>query len=294
MAGVKNIGDIAVARIEELGGPVFGPQSLIPDWNDADVAPHMKWMVPNHFDPASGNMGGVFQSWLLKTKHHTILIDTCVGNDKDRPGFTNFHRAKHPWMENLLAAGYHPNDIDIVMCTHLHVDHVGWNTKLENGRWVPTFPKARYLFAKADRDYWDPKTGGHSAMAMNEVMFNDSVLPVIESGQAQLVSGVHEIESGIEIHPAPGHTPGTIILKANSGDRRAIFAGDCMHHPIQIYHPEWGVSVDEDKDQAYKTRVNIYEECADRRSLLVPAHFAAPHACYVHREGKAYAPDFRI
>ena len=225
MPGIA-VGDIAVARIEELGGPVFGPQSLIPDWNDADVAPHMHWMVPNHFDPASGNMCGVFQSWLLKTRHHNILVDTCVGNDKDRPGFDRFHRAKHPWLENLRAAGFAPEDIDIVMCTHLHVDHVGWNTRLENGRWVPTFPKARYLFAKADRDYWDPKTGGHSAMAMNEVMFNDSVLPVIESGQAHLVEGVHEIEfrhrnpSSTGPHAGHHHPQGAIARQTRDLRRR--------------------------------------------------------------------------
>jgi glyoxylase-like metal-dependent hydrolase (beta-lactamase superfamily II) len=180
------------------------------------------------------------------------------------------------------------------MCTHLHVDHVGWNTRLENGRWVPTFPKARYLFSQADRDYWDPATGGHSAMAMNDVIFNDSVLPVIESGQADLVRGVHEIEAGLEIHPAPGHTPGNMILKAVSRDARGIFAGDSLHHPIQLYHPEWNASVDEDKPLAHATRRAILEECVDRRSLLLPAHFAAPHAAYIRREGNGFAPDFAI
>ncbi len=289
---MRPIGDIAIARIEELSGPVFGPESLIPDWNLAAVQEHMHWLQPGHYDAVSGNLVGSFHSWLLKTRHHTILVDTCVGNDKDRPHFERFHRARHPWMENLRAAGFAPEDIDIVMCTHLHVDHVGWNTRLENGRWVPTFPKARYLFSRADRDYWDPATGGHSAMAMNDVIFNDSVLPVIESGQADLVEGIHEIEAGIEIHPAPGHTPGNIILKAASRDARGIFAGDCLHHPIQLYHPEWNASVDEDKPLAHKTRRALLEECAERHSLLLPAHFAAPHVAYIKRAGNAFAPEF--
>ena len=288
------IGDIAVARIEELSGPVFEPEHLIPAWNKADVEPHMHWLVPGHFDPVSGNLVGSFHSWLLKTRHHTILLDTCVGNDKDRPSFPEFHRARHPWLDNLRAAGYRPEDIDIVMCTHLHVDHVGWNTRLENGRWVPTFANARYLFSRADRDYWDPATGGHSAMAMNDVIFNDSILPVIESGQADLVDGIHEIEAGIEIHPAPGHTPGNIILKARSRDQRGLFIGDSLHHPIQLYHPEWNVSVDEDPPLAHETRRKLLEECVERHALLLPAHFAAPHAAYLRRAGDAFAPDFRI
>jgi glyoxylase-like metal-dependent hydrolase (beta-lactamase superfamily II) len=288
------IGDIAVARIEEKAGPVFGPEGLIPAWNKKDVEPHMHWLVPGHFDPVSGNLVGSFHSWILKTRHHTILLDTCVGNDKTLPNFPASHRAQGPWLDNLRAAGYRPEDFDIVMCTHLHVDHVGWNTRLENGRWVPTFANARYLFSRADRDYWDPKTGGHSAMAMDETMFTESVLPVIESGQAHLVEGIHEIESGIEIHPAPGHTPGNMVLKTASRGARGLFAGDSLHHPIQIYHPEWNVSVDENPAQAHATRRQLLEECVEHRSLLLPAHFATPHAAYIRREGSAFAPDFAI
>jgi glyoxylase-like metal-dependent hydrolase (beta-lactamase superfamily II) len=290
MAGIA-IGDISVARIEELSGPIFEPKGLIPDWNWEAVEPHLDWLLPDHFDTVTGNLVGSFHSWLLRTRHHTILVDTCVGNDKDRPAFARFHRAHHPWLDNLRAAGVEPEDIDIVMCTHLHVDHVGWNTRLKNGRWVPTFPNARYLFSRADRDYWDPATG-RSAMAMNDVIFNDSVLPVIESGQADLVEGVHEIEDGLTIHPAPGHTPGNMILKAASGDARGIFAGDCLHHPIQIYHPEWNASVDEDPPLAHATRRAIFEECAERRSLLLPAHFAVPHAGHVRRKAEGFAFDF--
>jgi glyoxylase-like metal-dependent hydrolase (beta-lactamase superfamily II) len=285
------IGDIAVSRIEELAGPIFEPKNLIPDWDPAEIERHRDWMLPGHFDIAAGLMVGSFHSWLLKTRHHTILIDTCVGNDKERPAFQRFHRARHPWMENLRAAGIAPEQIDIVMCTHLHVDHVGWNTRLENGRWVPTFPNARYLFSRADRDYWDP-AAGHTAMAMNDVIFNDSVLPVIESGQADLVEGVHHIEDGIAIHPAPGHTPGNMVLKAASRGVSGLFAGDCLHHPMQVYHPEWNASVDEDKPLAHATRRALLAECAERGSLLLPAHFAAPHAGHVRRSGEAFALKF--
>jgi glyoxylase-like metal-dependent hydrolase (beta-lactamase superfamily II) len=288
------LGDIAIERIEERAGPIFEPQHLIPSWTAEAVAPHMSWMVPGHFDPPSGLMVGSFHSWILKTRHHTILVDTCIGNDKTLPNFPDANRAQGPWLDNLKAAGFRPENFDIVMCTHLHVDHVGWNTRLENGRWVPTFPNARYLFSKTDRDYWDPKTGGHSAFAMDEAIFTESVLPVIESGQAHLVEGIHEIEAGLEIHPAPGHTPGNIILKARSRDKRGIFAGDCLHHPIQLHHPDWNASVDEDPDQAHRTRRQLMEECVEHKGLLLPAHFAAPHAAYIKRAGSAFAPDFAI
>jgi len=291
MADIR-IGDIAVAKVEEKSGPIFEPKGLIPDFDLAKLEPHRHWLIPGHLDPVTGNLVGSFHSWLLKTPRHTILVDTCVGNDKNRPNFPNSHLAKLPWLDNLRATGTKPEDIDFVMCTHLHIDHVGWNTRLENGRWVPTFPNARYLFSRADRDYWDPKTGGHSAFAMDEIIFNDSVLPVIESGQAQLLDGVHELESGLEIHPAPGHTPGNMILKAKSRGAAGIFAGDCLHSPVQIYFPEWNASVDEDKPLAHKTRVAIYEECVETRAMLLPAHFAAPHAGYIKRAGKGYAFDF--
>ena len=159
-----------------------------------------------------------------------------------------------------------------------------------NGSWVPTFPNARYLFSRADRDYWDP--AGRAIDALNEGVFADSVLPVIEAGQADLISGAHEIETGLTIHPAPGHTPGNMVLKAASRGASGIFAGDCLHHPIQVYHPEWNVAVDEDKELARATRRAVLEECAERHSLLMPAHFAAPHAGYVQRAGNGFALQF--
>ena len=284
-----DIGDISVARIEEVAGPWFEPRRLIPDWDDAALTPHRHWLESGHLDPASGFLCVSFHSWLLRTRNRTILVDTCCGNDKERPAVERFHRKQRPWLERLAAAGVAPEQVDLVMCTHLHIDHVGWNTRLENGRWVPTFPNARYLFSRADRQYWDPATGLRTMDALNDGVFNDSVLPVIEAGQADLVDGIAELADGMMMHPAPGHTPGNMILKTASRGVSGIFAGDCIHHPMQAYRPDWNASVDEDPALAHRTRVALLEECAERHSLLLPGHFAAPHAAYVRRDGDGFA-----
>lgn len=284
------IGAFAVARIEELSGPLFSPERLLPDWHDEAIAPHRHWLEPHYFDAASGNLMMSFHSWLVKTPHHTILVDTCVGNDKERPG-SRFAHLDTPYLERLRATGTDPDAVDIVMCTHLHIDHVGWNTRLENGRWVPTFKNARYLFSRADRDYWDPASGRPIA-PMNDGVFQDSVLPVIEAGQADLIDGIHEIETGLTLHPAPGHTPGNMMLKAASQGARGIFAGDIIHHPMQVYEPAWNASVDEDKPLAHATRRAMLEECAEHRALLLPGHFAAPHAGYIRKEKRNFSIEF--
>lgn len=278
------LGDIAVARIEELGGPVFGPQSLIPDWNDADVAPHMNWMVPNHFDPASGNMVGVFQSWLLKTKHHTILIDTCVGNDKDRsntnPAWTNL---KLPYLSDLRKAGYTPDKIDYVLQTHLHVDHVGWNTILKDGRWVPTFDNASYLIGGIEWDFYSKFEG----RALRDPI-EDSVRPIVEQGRANLIESTHRITNEVWLEPSPGHTPGHHHVRISSRGHEAIITGDLMHHPIQCAYPQWDVGFDNDGAKAKQVRLAFCESFADKDVLIFGTHFASPSCGKIARRGDSF------
>ena len=260
---------------------------LLPDLRDEDIARNAGWLAPRFLNPADNTVDIHIQSWLLRTKHHTILVDSCVGNHKERH-FPPFNMRNSPYLENLKAAGASPEDIDFVFCTHLHSDHVGWNTRLENGRWVPTFPNARYLFSRGDYEGLDPRRRppGHEDDA-NEA-FYDSVLPVVEAGQADIVAGAHVITDGLTIAPAPGHSPGHNMLRVESGDASGLFIGDAMHHPIQIAAPECNSFACMDPVAARNTRRAILEECCDCNRLLAPGHFAAPHVGRVSRAAGGY------
>ncbi len=224
------IGDITITRIEEQMGPGFPANGLLPDWDPAILAEHGGWLAPNYYQPESGRFVSSIHSWVIKTKHHTILVDTCCGNGKNRPGSDRFHMLNTPYLQRLAAAGVQSEDVDYVLCTHLHVDHVGWNTQLLDGRWVPTFPNARYVMSKTERDHWDPSLNPSLKAGQAEI-FTDSVLPVIAAGQAMVVAMTDQIGDGLLIAPAPGHAPGHIMLRLLAGGQEGIFIGDVMHHP---------------------------------------------------------------
>jgi len=235
------VGDVVVTRIEESQGPGFTPQQLFNDWTDEAIAPHLDWLQPDYFDPVAGRLVTSIHTWLLQTPAHTILIDTCAGNHKERSFSPRFHHLDTPWLQRLEAAGVHTNDVDIVMCTHLHVDHVGWNTRLSNGRWVPTFPNARYVFSRLEHDHWSPVDNPSivERYPLKEQIYQDSVLPVVEAGLAHFSDGSEAIDDWVTVEPAPGHTPGHIVVKLASKGRKALFSGDILHHPIQIVNPGW-------------------------------------------------------
>src|SRR5947207_988853 len=238
MSAIK-VGAATITRIEESYEPNFDPVMFFADWRPEILDEHRGWMVPNHFDPATGLLKLSIHSWLIKIGGRTILIDTCVGNHKERPTRPKWHRLETAYLARLAAAGVKPEEIDMVMCTHLHVDHVGWNTKLDNGRWVPTFPKAKYVFSKTDYDYFlaidrDPQKGPAIGGALR-----DSVLPIVEAGLCQMVDGAQAIEEHLSLEPAPGHTPGHFVVKLDSQSKAAFFCGDVIHHAIQVYHPHW-------------------------------------------------------
>ncbi len=136
-------------------------------------------MIPDCFSKAEEKFIASVHSWVLRTKHNTILIDSCAGNDKHRPSLPRFHQLKLPFLERLATAGVTPESVDFVLCTHLHADHCGWNTRLLDGRWVPTFPNAKYVFSKAEQDHW---AGPAGRQGFNAGVYADSVLPVVESG----------------------------------------------------------------------------------------------------------------
>lgn len=287
------IGSTTVTRIEEQLGP---SGSLVESFLTGVVRErfnrHLSWMVPVHFDPALDRLITSIHSWLIRTDRHTILLDCCAGNHKERPSQPRFHRQDIPFLERLQAAGARPEDIDIVLCTHLHADHVGWNTRLENGRWVPTFPNARYLFSRIEHDYWGPGAGRRAQEFDLAAIYNDSILPVIEAKQAVLLDGAHAIDDRLMIEPSPGHTPGHVVLKLDDGGNRALFCGDTLHHPVQVYEPTWNSCFCEDPVLAQVTRRKMLEHCCENDALLFPTHFAAPHVTAIKREGDGFRPEF--
>ena len=271
-----NVGEVEVLRVEESLGHGFQPNVLLPDWNAKDIEPHLPWLAPTYYDPAVDKLVSSIHSWVLKTRHHTILIDTCVGNHKERPGQPRFHMLNRPYMENFAKAGLKLEDIDYVLCTHLHVDHVGWNTRLDNGRWVPTFPKAKYVFSKTDRDYFDPARGEGGKEDAHARVFNDSVLPILEAKQDMVVDGIAQARRRHHHLAGARASPGHVLITLTSKGTEALFVGDIMHNPIQIYHPHWSSAFCSDPEQA-RTRGGACWSMRRRRAAWSTRHFAGPH-----------------
>lgn len=279
------LGEFTIDAIFEDCGPVETVSGMLPTSNADDVARHIPWMTPTWYDTAEEKLILIFQSFILRTPQHTILIDSCIGNDKER-SHPDFHMRKGPWLDNLHALGLTPEDIDIVMCTHLHPDHVGWNTQLRDGRWVPTFPNARYLFERTEYAFWEKENEAGSERI--GLTFEDSVLPVMEAGQAELVDGDHEVTSGIWLEPTPGHSPGHVVVNIESQDKKGVFIGDLMHHPIQVPHPDWSTCFCWDMAMSAATRTKFVDRHTGTDTLIVPVHFAGESAGHiVEKEGES-------
>jgi glyoxylase-like metal-dependent hydrolase (beta-lactamase superfamily II) len=291
------LGAVSITRIEEQIGPgAFPPDKFYSNFDREAFRRHLDWLVPRHYSPEQDRLITSIHSWLVRTPRHTILVDACAGNDKERPWNPRFHHLQTPFLERLRAAGAAPEDIDIVLCTHLHADHVGWNTQLRDGRWVPTFPNARYLFSRIENDYWDPRGERLRNDPGRRGAYEDSVLPVVESGQALLLDGDHQIDDSLLVEPAPGHTPGHVMLKLQAGrggcDGRGTFCGDVIHHPVQCHEPHWNSSFCEDPAQAAVTRRRLLEHCVETGAWLFPTHFGPPHVARILPRGDAFAPEF--
>jgi len=291
MVEVK-LGAATVTRIEESYEPNFAAKTFFPDWKPEIVDEHRSWLVASHYDEASAMLKLSVHSWLLNIGGKRILIDTCVGNHKPRPHRPKWHLMETKYLERLKAAGVTPDQVDMVMCTHLHVDHVGWNTRLDDGRWVPTFRNAKYVWSQDDFDFYgkldkDPEKG-----PANGGSFRDSVLPVVEAGLARMVKGAAELDEHLRITPAPGHTPGTIRIELDSRGQKAVFCGDILHHALQVYHPEWNSFACLDQDNARKSRRATVEHCAGTGARLLPCHFGAPFTCHIESKGAGFVPRF--
>ncbi len=282
------IGDFAATRVEQFSAPGGLWSEIFPALTQEALDRHQSWLVPNYFDRASGGFVTSIHSWLLRTPRRTILIDSCAGDGKQRT-LGRYHDLKSAYIENLAAAGSTPEDVDVVLCTHMHVDHVGWNTRLRDGRWVPTFPNAKYLFSRTEYDYWASEETRRTTRASDIARIHeDSVAPVIEAGLAVFVDDAHEVEDGVVIEPAPGHTAGHSIVRATSRGATGLFSGDVMHQPFQIYEPDVNSRYCFAPDQARATRRRLLEECAEYGHLLLPAHFGVPHVGRIRKDGDGF------
>jgi len=289
-----DLGTVTVHRIEEWRGAFSPPAELFSGYTAEGWEPHADEFAPEYYDPASGKLYAFLQSWVLDTGTQRILFDTGAGNDKERPNLPIFGQLQTDFLGNLARAGFQPEDIDTVVCSHIHVDHVGWNTRLVEGQWEPTFRNARYILPLADRAYWDPHDtaagpGGIGA-AVNAGMYEDSVRPIIEAGRAEWAEDGFEVADGLVLHACPGHTPGSMMLDVAGKNDTALFVGDVVHHPAQIYRPEWNSIFCEAPDQARETRRTVLDKAAAREALLVPAHFGGSHMARVLREGSGFRP----
>lgn len=267
------LGDITIHQIFEQQGPFFDGTTFFPSLTKAFFAEHQSWLEPTYFEPSTGKVILRIQSYVVKTPHHTILVDSCVGNHKPRKMALWNQMASDTYEKNLAAAGIGVGDIDYVMCTHLHQDHVGWNTRLENGRWVPTFPNAKYLFADREYDHWAERAKTDPDTCPWIV---DSVLPIVEANRAERVRSDHQLNDLVMLVPTPGHTIDHYSVHVGKPDADALITGDMIHSPIQARFPEIGMMSDYDSPLAGRTRRTIFERFCDSPTLICTAHFPSP------------------
>jgi glyoxylase-like metal-dependent hydrolase (beta-lactamase superfamily II) len=274
------VGEAEIRRVEELTARM--PLAMFGAGEEL-IERRRHWLFPQWVD-ADGNWEMVVQSWILIVDGRVIVVDPCVGNGRPLPDFPLFDMLDTPYIERFAAAGVRPEQVDGVVCTHLHSDHCGWNTVLRDGRYVPTFPKARYYLARREVERWDFRRGDYRAVPANEGVFERSVLPVLEAGLAELIPDDFRISPSLEVEPAHGHTRGHMALHLSSAGAEAWFTGDAFHHPIELLHPELDANTCEDFSLTLATRRRLIAKFIERGALIVPAHFAAPHAGYLREE----------
>ncbi len=266
---------------------------FLPGRDPEMLAAHRGTLEPDFVDLAKDIVKFAIQSFVLRSQGQTLLIDTCIGEDKDCPEIPAWHRRRGKgFLDRLRRAGVDPAAVDIVFCTHLHVDHLGWNTQREDGSWKPTFPNARYLFGRRELADWMAQREAGSVPAIHARPLEESVIPIVEAGLADLVDDGHEPGPGLRLVPLPGHTKGQMGLVVDYGEERAIFCGDALHSPLQILQPDLSTAACVDPKLASETRRSIFAEAADSGRLVVPAHFRGPRRAHIRTSGSFYAPVF--
>jgi glyoxylase-like metal-dependent hydrolase (beta-lactamase superfamily II) len=274
------IGDVNVTKVVELemaGGTRF----ILPQATPETIR-EIDWLHP-HFADERGRLRMSIHALIVETPERRIVVDTCLGNDKERR-IPTWYKLQGPFLAELEAAGYPRESIDTVLCTHLHVDHVGWNTMLVDGRWVPTFPKARYVMGRVEFEHWR----GQKENADHHVVFADSIAPVWDAGLVELVETDHRLCEEVSLVPTPGHTPGHVSVRIASKGEEALITGDFIHHPCQMTHLDWSSTVDSNPAQATRTREETFSRLAGTPTLVIGTHFATPTAGRIVRDGNAF------
>jgi glyoxylase-like metal-dependent hydrolase (beta-lactamase superfamily II) len=281
------LGDVTIDRVVEIGRSSFPTAMMLPDSTPEAIAVHHDWLKPHFFDEAVGDLGSRIQTYVMRIDGRTILVDTGVGNDKRREGSAAWHMRRGSYLDDLAALGVTPDTVDLVVCTHMHVDHVGWNTRLVDGRWVPTFPRARYVFCGEEWEFWRHESAAgreeHGCVA-------DSVVPIVEAGLARFVQPSEGIVKGLRFEPTPGHTPGHVLLRLSTAAGDAVFSGDLMHRTVQVAEPQWNSRFCYDGPKARATRQAFVEQHADTGTLVLAAHFPVPGYIVTERGRRRFTP----
>jgi glyoxylase-like metal-dependent hydrolase (beta-lactamase superfamily II) len=276
------LGDVEITRVVEVPRSTYPTSDMLPTSSADVIARHRAGWLGAFYDSSTGDLGSRIQSYVVRTPDETVLIDACVGNDKKRENAL-WNMRRGTWLDDLRAAGVAPEDVDYVLCTHMHVDHVGWNTRLENGRtidgdapskvWVPTFPRAAYVFVGEEWEFWkhESETGKD-----HDGCIDDSVIPIVEAGRARLVESTTAIGRYLRFEPTPGHTPGHASVRLTTSAGQAVFSGDLMHRVVQVAEPGWSSRFCNDRNEAAKTRRAFVEQHADSGVLVCAAHFPTP------------------
>jgi glyoxylase-like metal-dependent hydrolase (beta-lactamase superfamily II) len=274
------LGEISVQRIVEHDIPVYLPSDMFDEATPEAVEPYRQWLEPRALCPRTGRLVMPVLSYLVRTRHHCILIDTCVGCHKSYAEPPEWHQRRNAaWLDNLRAAGVHPEDVDFVFCTHLHSDHCGWNTRLVDGRWIPTFPNAKYVFS---RDEYQ------ATEAENSLIFVENVQPILEARQAVLVDLDYALDDEIWLEPTVGHTAGHVAIHLKSGEHHAAMCGDLIHSPLQLAEPGWSCNSDYDLAAAADTRKTFLNTHCESDTLILTAHFPSPSIGHIITRGNSY------
>jgi glyoxylase-like metal-dependent hydrolase (beta-lactamase superfamily II) len=293
MSAAFKVGQHKIHRVEEWQGHFAPPEMLFSGYDAATFAREAEGFTPDHF--RDGMVYGFIQSWLIEAGGKRILFDTGAGNNKSRPNIPVFGDLQTDFMDRLAATGFNRHEIDIVVCSHLHIDHVGWNTMLVEGKWIPAFPNARYIFPAHERAIWDPAGPHYAALhgsAVNAGVFEDSVQPILDAGHAELIEEGYEILPGLTMRNAPGHTPGQMLLDMQDGGERALFIADVIHHPMEVINTEWNSVYCEDQAQARATRRAVLEDAAATGARVVPAHLGGKNSIFIARDGTGFRPIY--
>ena len=272
------VGKVKITKVVEL--ETIGSTRFILPLASKEEIQKLPWLFP-HFATEEGRLKMSIHSLVVETPKRRIVVDTGLGNDKQGRGIPTWNDRNGPFLQTLTDAGFPPDSIDTVLCTHLHVDHVGWNTKLVDGKWVPTFPNARYLFGKTEYEHWRD----HSDEPYQAAVFQDSVKPIMDAGRAELIASDAQLTDEIRMIPTPGHSPGHMSLHITSDGEEGLLTGDVAHHPCQMAHLDWSSTADSDPKQSAATRRQLFSRFADRPVLVIGGHFDAGH---IKRQGEAF------